>query len=304
MNARMTMTEWLLLLLLAALWSFSYLFNRVALDDIPVATVVLGRVGIAALALTIFLRARGGRLPATVAIWAGMLVLSLLNNVVPFLLIVGGQTHIDSGLAAILLGVTPLFGLVISRIFSREEPFTLGRAGGLVLGIAGLVVLVGPTALSGLGGDLLGQGMMLGAALSYAFAAVYGRRFRALDPYAAAACQLICSTAVLLPIAGVVDRPWTLAPGWLALGAILGTAVLATAVAYVIYFRILSTAGSTNLLLVTLLVPPGAVIWGALLLGERVGWDGLLGMLLIIAGLMAIDGRPWEWLRRLVRRSV
>lgn len=304
MNTRMNVTEWLLVLLLAAIWSVSYLFNRVALDDLPVATVVLGRVGIGALALYLFLRLRGGDLPQGARIWAAILLLAILNNVLPFLLIVGGQTRIDIGLAAILLGATPLFGLVISRVFGREEKITPGRVGGLLLGIAGLAVLVGPSALAGLGDDLLGQAMMLAAALSYAVAAVFGRRLRDIDPYSLATAQLICSTVVVLPIVLAFDAPWSLSPGWLALGAILGIAILATSIAYVLYFRILSTAGATNLLLVTLLVPPGAVVWGALLLDERIGWNGLLGMTLIIAGLVAIDGRLWDWLRLRARRGV
>ena len=302
MNARMTLLEWSLVVLLAAIWSFSYLFNRVALDDLPVVTVVLGRVGIGALALAFYLRFRRVALPRGGGVWAGLFLLALLNNVFPFLLIVGGQTRIDSGLAAILLGVSPLVSLILSRLVGGEERMTPARIGGLALGLVGLAVLVGPAALSGLGGDLLGQVMVLGAATSYAAAALYGRRFRGHDPYAVATGQLLCSTAVVLPLAAIVDAPWTLSPGWLAWGAILGIALLATSVAYVLYFRILATAGATNLLLVTLLVPPGAVLWGTLLLGERIAWTGLVGMALIILGLVVLDGRAGERLRRAVGR--
>jgi drug/metabolite transporter (DMT)-like permease len=219
----------------------------------------------------------------------------------PFCLIVWGQTHIASGLAAILNATTPLFTVIVAHVLTDDERMTGNRLAGLLIGIVGVVVTIGPGALSGLGSDVLAQLAVLAAAVSYAFAGVLGRRFRKLGivPMAAATGQVMASTLMLLPLALLVDRPWTLpmpsAETW---AAIFGTAALSTALGYILYFRILETAGATNLLLVKFLIPVSAIMLGALVLGERLSLPHFLGMALIGVGLAAIDGR----LLRLIRR--
>ena len=198
--------------------------------------------------------------------------MGLLNNAIPFCLIVWGQTHIASGLAAILNATTPMFTVVVAHVLTDDERMTRNRLAGLLIGLAGVVVIIGPGALQSLGSDVLAQVAVLAAAVSYAFAGVFGRRFRRLGvaPMAASTGQVIASTAILLPLALLVDRPWTLpmpsAETW---AAIFGTAALSTALGYILYFRILETAGATNLLLVTFLIPVSAILLGALVLGER-----------------------------------
>jgi drug/metabolite transporter (DMT)-like permease len=233
--------------------------------------------------------------------------MGLLNNVAPFCLIVWGQAHIASALAAILNATTPLSTVVVAHFLTDDEKMTGKRLAGVLFGLAGVAVMIGPDALKGLGGDLAAQLAVLLAAVSYAFAGVYGRRFARMGvaPLGAATGQVTASTIVLAPIALLVDRPWTLAPPSLAVwGAVVGIAALSTALAYVLYFRILATAGATNLLLVTFLIPISAILLGVLLLGERLDLRHFVGMALIGAGLAAIDGRLLNLSRmRAARRS-
>jgi len=286
--------DWALLLVLAVLWGGAFFFAGVALRGLPPFTLVTLRVGLAALILNGVLRALHVRLPRTAAAWRACLGMGLLNNVVPFCLIVWGQTHIASGLAAILNAATPLLTVLVAHALTDDEKLTPGRLAGVLLGLAGVAVMLGPDALGGLGADVLAQLAVLAAALSYAFAGVWGRRFKRLGivPLAAASGQVTASSLILLPIALLVDRPWTLAPpAWPVWGAVIGIAVLSTALGYVIYFRILASAGATNLLLVTFLMPVTAVLLGVLVLGEHLAARHFLGMALIGAGLAAIDGR-------------
>jgi drug/metabolite transporter (DMT)-like permease len=300
-NRTMTPTEWAMLLALSVLWGGSFFFTGIAVKELPPLTIVVLRVGLAAAMLALVLRMLGVRLPRERAVWAAFLGMGLLNNAIPFCLIVWGQTHIASGLAAILNATTPLFTVVVAHVLTHDERMTGNRLAGILIGLAGVVVIIGPGALQSLGSDVLAQVAVLAAAVSYAFAGVLGRRFRRLGvaPMAAATGQVIASTIILLPLALLVDRPWTLplpsAPVW---AAIFGTAALSTALGYILYFRILETAGATNLLLVTFLIPVSAILLGALVLGERLSLPHFLGMALIGAGLAAIDGR----LLRLVRR--
>ena len=297
-NATMGSTEWLLLLALSVLWGGSYFFVEVALVDLQPFTVVLARVGLAAAVLVLLSRLTGARMPRDGQTWIAFMVMGALNNLVPFCLIVWGQTQIASGLASILNATTPLFTVVLAHVLTADERMTQNRFGGVVLGLAGVVVLMGPGALSGVGTSALAQAAVLGAALSYAIAGIYGRRFRGLPPLVTAAGQLAATTVMMAPIALLADRPWTMAaPAWSTVGAIAGLALLSTALAYVIYFRILATAGATNLLLVTFLIPVSAILLGVSVLGERLAPEHLIGMALIGGGLAAIDGRALRALR-------
>ena len=286
----MNRTEWTLLLLLALLWGGSFFFGKVALAAVPPLTLVVLRTGIAALALIAFLAARGETLPSSLALWRGFLVMGLLNNAIPFALINWGQTRIDSGLAAILNATTPLFTVLLAHLVTSDEKLTRNRMAGVALGFAGVVVMIGPAALGGLGGAGLAKLAVLAAAASYACAGLYGRRLGTLPPATAACGMLVASALIMLPVALVVDRP-ALPAGtiiWEAVGAL---ALLGTALAYIVYFRILATAGATNLLLVTFLIPVSALLLGGVVLGERPDGAAFAGMALIFLGLVAVDGR-------------
>lgn len=289
----MTAPEWALLLVLSLLWGGSFVFTGVALTALPPLTVVVLRVGLAALILGTAAAAAGARWPREARVWRAFLGMGLLNNVVPFCLIVWSQTQIASGLAAILNAATPLFTVVVAHVLTADERMTGNRLAGVVIGFAGVAVMVGPSALGG-GGELAAECASLGAALAYAFAGVYGRRFGRMrvPPLVTAAGQVAASSLILLPVALLHDRPWALpAPGPAVWGAVLGAATLSTALAFVIYFRLLASAGAANVLLVTLLVPVSAILLGALVLGERLEPRHYAGMAVIALALAAVDGR-------------
>jgi drug/metabolite transporter (DMT)-like permease len=293
-------TEWCLLLVLAVLWGGSFFFFKVLIEALPPFTVVLGRVGLAAILLNLFLALRGDRLPASPGVWGRFAVMGLMNNVVPFTLIVFGESRISSGLASILNATTPLFTVLAAHFLTANEKATAAKVAGVAIGFLGVAALIGPDAFLRSGSeDLIGEAACLAAALVYAFAGIYGRRFRGVRPLTAATGQLTASTFILIPIAAFVDHPWTLpapnAPVW---AAMVGIAVLSTALAYSLYFRILAVAGATNLLLVTFLIPASALLLGWLALGETIRPAAFGGMALIGAGLGCIDGRPLYWLRR------
>lgn len=298
----MTALEWAMLIVLAAVWGGSFFFNGVALRELPVFTVVVSRVALAALILLLILKLQGERMPRDRRIWLAFFGMGLLNNVIPFSLIVWGQQHIASAVASILNASTPLFTVVFAHFLTRDEKMTGGKLAGVVIGFIGVAVMIGFDALQALGTNVVAQLMCLGAAVSYAFAGIFGRRFRTMGvtPMMTATGQVIASSILLFPLMLIIDRPWTLAtPSMVAIGALIGVAALSTALAYVLYFRILSTAGATNLLLVTFLIPVSAIILGVLFLNESLLPKHIAGMALIGIGLAAIDGRPWKrWVNR------
>ena len=259
--------EWGLLVTLTVLWSGSFLFAKVALAEVGPLTVVLARVGIAAGALIVVMALTGDRLPMTATAWRAFAVMGVLNNVLPQGLISWGMLHIDSGLASMLNAATPLFSVLLAHAAGRERA-TVAHLAGVMVGLVGVAVLVGPAALRGVRADVIGQICVLGAAVSYACAGLYGRRLLTLSPAGASAGMLAAAALALLALA-----------------------LFSTAAGYVVYFMILRTAGPTNLLLVTLLMPIGAIGLGAAVLGERLSLASLLGAALIFTGLAIIDGR-------------
>lgn len=292
----MNLREWTMLLALAAVWGGSFFFNGIAVQELPVFTVVGFRVTLAALILLAILRLRGERMPRGRQVWAAFLGMGLLNNAVPFSMIVWGQQHIASGVASILNASTPLFTVIFAHVLTRDERMTTGRLAGVAIGFAGVAVMIGPAALRDLGVQVAAQLACLAGAVSYAFAGIYGRRFQAMgiSPISTATGQVMASGMILLPLVLLVDRPWTLAaPGPAAILALVGVAAISTALAYVLYFRILATAGATNLLLVTFLIPVSAILLGTLFLDETLLPRHLAGMALIGAGLVTLDGRLW-----------
>ncbi len=286
--------EWALLLVLSVLWGGSFFFNGVAVRELPSFTLVWLRVASASVALLIVLRLLGQTMPMQGRVWLAFFGMGFLNNVVPFVLIVWGQHRIASGLASILNATTPLFTVLVAHLLTPDEKLTPLKGAGVLVGFVGVAVMIGPEALNGLGGGALAELACLVAALSYAFAAIFGRRFRRMGvaPLATAAGQVGASTILLFPVMLLADRPWALVPPHAATWvAVLGLGLLSTALAYGLYFRILATAGATNVLLVTLLVPVSAILLGALVLGERLLPRQFLGMALIGLGLLFIDGR-------------
>ncbi|WP_293264693.1 DMT family transporter [Neptunomonas sp.] len=295
-NTSMGLREWAMLIVLSVLWGGSFFFVGVAVTDLPPLTIVLLRVGLAAIALWSIALIMGLRPPKSVGVWVAFLGMGLLNNVIPFVLIVWGQTQIASGLASILNAATPIFAVVVAGILLPDERATPLKLAGVAVGFIGVVVMIGLPALGGVD-SLLAQVAIIAATLSYAFAGVYGRRFKvmAINPIITAAGQVTASALVLTPITLMVDGPLDVAgPSMGTWAAIVGLAVLSTAVAYVLYFKILERAGATNLLLVTLLVPISAILLGSLFLNESLELVHLVGMALIALGLSAIDGRMWK----------
>jgi drug/metabolite transporter (DMT)-like permease len=303
-NKVMGPLEWCLLIILSILWGGSFFFSKVALAELPPLTLVFGRVCVAAVALNLTVYATGNRMPRSLKTWSSLFVMGALNNLIPFSLIFWGQTQIASGLASILNSTTPLFTVVLAHLFTRDERMTTNRLSGVLLGLLGIAVMIGPDALHGLGANVLAQIAVLGAAISYGFAGNFGRRFKGLPPLVTAAGQVTATSVMMLPIMLVADRPWTLPlPSVGTCGAVVALALLSTALAYVIYFRILAVAGATNLLLVTFLIPVSALLLGTSILGERFDPRHFGGMALIALGLAAIDGRPLRYLKNWLART-
>lgn len=302
MNApaqHMSPGQWALLILLAFLWGCSFLFMGIAARELPTFTIVLVRVGLAALILIPVVYALGHRLPSTLRFWQPFFVMAILNNVIPFWLIVTSQRQIASGLASVLNATTPVFTLLVAQIFGSDERLSANKLAGVILGIAGVAVLVGPEAMFGRASSVLGMMCMLGAALGYAFSGLWGRRLRGHPPLVSAASQLICSTLILLPLTLVIDRPGSLpVPSMEAIFALVGLAALATALAYVVFFRIMAVSGSNNVMLVTLLIPVFAIPLGAWRLGEVLLPRHFAGAAIIALSLLVIDGRLLAFARR------
>jgi len=296
----MGLSEWILLVVLSVLWGGSFFFIKIVLKDLQPLTVVLSRVSLAAIALTTFVFLKGKRMPISPSLWGEFLVMGILNNLLPFSLIVWGETHIDSGLAAILNTTTPVFTVVLAHFLTQDERLTPNRIVGILLGLCGVVVLVGLEALHRIGMNSLGQVAILGAACSYGCAGIYGRRFKRFSPEVAAAGMLTGTAIMMLPLVLILEHPWTLSPSAATWEAVLGLSLLSTAIAYLIYFHLLAVAGATNLLLVTFLIPVSALGLGVFILGEQLQWTEFFGMVLIFAGLAAIDGRLVDRIQQLI----
>src|SRR5215217_7922376 len=293
-NQEMTGREWAILLMLAVIWGGAFMFIGVAVRHVAPLTYVWLRLSIAAIGMLVFLKLKGERLGLPREVWGAILLLALLNNALPFTLFGWGQTHIASGLASILNATTPIWGVVVAHFLTADERMSPRKIAGVLLGFGGVAMMIGPAILSDLGTDGLAQLACVTASLSYALAAVWARRFRRLgvSPLSVTTGQLTAGALMMLPFALFVDQPWTRAfPPITALAAITALALLCTAFGYVLYFRLIDRAGATNALLVTLLVPPVAILLGGLFLGEQLAPQDFLGLGLIALGLAAIDGR-------------
>lgn len=294
---RMTAVEWLLLIVLGLCWGCTFFFNEIAVLEVPPLLIILFRVSLAAAILWVAVIVSGAPVPREGSVWRALLVMAVINSAVPFFLIVWGQVHITGGLASILIATSPLFAVIAAHFFTTDEGFTLGKVLGVLAGLTGVVFLIGPELLGDIGSDFLGQLALLGAAFLYAISAIYGRRFsaRKVQPLIVATGQMTMSVVLLLPIALIFEPPWALeSPGIPAWGAMISLAVISTSFAYLIYFRILATAGAINILLVNFLVPVSALLLGIFILGETLTTEQMIGMAFIALGLALIDGRVFQ----------
>jgi drug/metabolite transporter (DMT)-like permease len=230
-------------------------------------------------------------MPKWGSVWGTFLLMGLFNGAVPYTLITWAEIHIDSGLAAILNALMPLFTVLLAHLFTGDERLNWMKVVGIFLGFLGVVTLIGPAALKGLGKDVLAQLAVMAAALCYAIAIIYGRRLKEITPLVSATGQLFCAAFLTLPMMLLFDAPWTLSPSFISLGALSCLSLLGTALAYLLYYYLLPQIGSTNLSLVTYLIPITGVFWGALLLGERLHWSAFLALGLILAGIAGVNNR-------------
>lgn len=299
-KVRMGLVEWSLFFTLSLLWGSSFLFISIAVSEIPPLTVVNFRVGIAAIALWVVVYLFRLKPILSLKNWLSLAVMGLLSNAFPFLLIVWGQQYIASGLASILNATTPLFTVVIAGFLLADERISALKIFGVLIGFAGVVFMIGlPKEISQ--DNLLAQLAILAAAVFYALAGVYGRRFKktGIAPIVLAAGQVTTSAIILLPITLTIDGwPDFSSAHWQPWGALITLALSSTAIAYVLYFKLLASAGATNSAMVTLMIPVFAVLLGWYFLDEDLVWIHFVGMLLIAIGLSAIDGRAWQKRRR------
>jgi len=293
-NRAMNRQDWAILLFLSVLWGGSFFFIEIALDTVAPFTLVLIRLVLAAAMLWAFLAVKRQRLAMPPGAAPAFLILALLNNVIPFVLFAWAQEEINGGLASILNATTPIWGVIVAHILTADEKATPGKIGGVLLGFTGVAVMIGADFLSRVGVAVLAQLGCLAATLCYALAGVHARRFRGMgiDPVAVSTGQLTVAAIVMLPLVLVFEPPWlAAAPSLEAWAALAALALFCTSLAYILYFRLLASAGATNSLLVTFLIPITAILLGAFFLGERLEPRHFAGMALIGLGLAAIDGR-------------
>jgi len=287
-HSRNPSLELALLLALAALWGGSYTFIKLGVATIPPITLIAARTAIAGLLLLAIMHARGMRLPRDAATWRRFLFQACLNSVIPWTLIAWAERTLDAGLATILNSTSPVFTFFLTLAIARHETPSLRKLFGVVLGIAGICLIVGVQAFAGLGEQLVAQLATIAATVCYAGAAIFSRGFRDLDPIAPAAGSLLAGAAILAPLSLVVDRPWTLAPSMSSLLALLGLAVFSTAFAFVIYFRLIQTLGSVGTTAQAYLRVPIGVAFGVIFLGESLSPTAWIGLGCVVVGVAAM----------------
>lgn len=298
----MSTSDWGQLLLLGFLWGGTFFFARIAVAEIPPLALVLYRVSIAALVLHLWLRIRGISFASALEKPGPFLCLALLNNVIPFSLIFTGQTRIGAGLASIFYATTPLWTILIANLLTADEKLSTTKLAGIGIGITGAAIMIGPGLLSNLGGPVWAKLAVVGAAISYGFGVVYAKRFKDMKPSVVATGQLTASTMIMLQIVFLLYSPAEVMTSSIAIWAAVGVlAVFTTALAFILYFKLIASAGATNASLVTLLVPASAILLGTVFLGERLEPFEIAGITLITASLLIIDGRVFR--RRMSQKS-
>lgn len=290
---------WAELMLLATIWGASFLSIRIALDEITPIASVAHRVLWAMLVLWCVVAAMRIPLPRNPKIWLAFLVMGTLNNVIPFTLMAWGQLYIESGLTSILNGFTAIIGVVVASIFFADERMTFRKTTGVCLGFFGVVIAIGLENFKSFDLRSLAQLAVIGGTVSYALASVWARKLLVgLPPQLAAAGMLTGATMIMLPLAYVFEGGLSFDLQPRTIMAVGYYAVIATAVAYLLYYRVLAMAGSGNLMLVTLLVAPIAIVLGAVFLDEALGANAYLGFAILALGLIILDGRAWKAIRR------
>lgn len=290
----MSAADWGIIMLLSLLWGCVFFFAELGLRSFQPNTLAFLRMALAVPPMILALKLMGHHLPTDRKSWGQLFILGALNAAFPFILFFWGQTQIESGLASILNATTPLWGVITAHFLTRDEKATPTRVGGVLLGLAGIMVMVGTEALGGISGSVLAQLACLAATLLYALAAVYARTLShsAMTPLVVATGQVVTAALIMLPVMLLVDQPWALPPPrWDAWAGAIGLAIPSTAIAYFFYFRLIDRAGASNAMLVAFIMPVVAIILGVVVLGETVEPKEVAGAMLIALGLIAIDGR-------------
>jgi len=293
-----------MLLSLAAIWGGSFLFIKVALGSVSPVTVAAGRIGLGALVLYTVMRLKGQSLPPPGRHWIIIVIAALLGNAVPFSLISTGERHIDSAVAAMLMATIPLFTIVLAQFMTRDERLTPEKAVGVAIGFAGVVILLGPSALRGLGQQVVAQALVASAALCYATSAIFSRHLRGLAMLPTAAAILMVASAVTVPASLILEHPWTLTPTWSAIGAVAVLGVVSTALAQLLLLRILKVMTASFLSLNNYLVPLFGTLWGMLFLSERPAPTAGVALAVILLGIFVSQRRMrWKAAPAVTRRA-
>lgn len=297
-NHTMNIREWGLLIVISIVWGLSFFFIEIALLELQPFTLVFYRIGIAAMILIVLVYSSGQRIPFDLQSWKKFFILGLFNNFLPFTLISWGQLHITSSLASILNATTPLITVFLAHYLTRDERMTGNRLAGVIVGIAGVSLLVGPEALRGMSSHTLGQLAIIGAACSYAYGGIYIRELKHVPVLTAISGTLISATLMTFCCVLLFEYPLVMSMQIKTLSSLLGMSVLGTAIAYILYFKLIRTAGATNTLLVTFLVPITALLLGVLILKESISSLAIIGMLVVFSGLVLVDGRVLKLRKR------
>ncbi len=296
---RMTAQYWGLLVFLSFLWGGSFFLTSVAIKEITPFTLVFVRLTIADIALFIVIIAIGARIPKDLSTWGQFLVLGTFGSAVPFALIFWGMLKVSGGLASILTSMTPLSTIIIAHFFTADEKLTWQRFWGVMVGVGGVIVIVGPSVLSDSGSQIASQAAILAASVCYGIAGVYGKRFFGMQPVVVAFGQVASAAVLILPMALVFEHPFSQAlPSTAAIASVVALALFSSALAFIVFFRILMRVGATNVVLVTLLIPVTAIILGAVILGEKLLLRHFAGLAVIVCGLLIVDGRIIDYFRR------
>ncbi len=277
-----------LLVLLATLWGAAYTLVKVGVETIPPLTLISGRTLIAGAILLAIMRLRGIVMPRDPAVWKRFMIQACLNSVVPFTLIAYAERHVGAGLATILGSNAPIFAFLLALLFVRHERPTLRQSFGVAAGLTGICLVVGVDALNGLGQDVMAQLALVLSAVMFGAAALFGRNFNGLDSMVPAAGSMICGAIILIPLSLVIDRPWTLTPSTASIVALIALAVFSTALAFVIYFRLIQTLGSVGATAQAYLRVPLGVGLGVVFLGETLSPTVWIGLVFVVVGIAAM----------------
>ncbi len=295
---RMGLREWSLILILSIIWGSSFLFMGILIKELPPLTITALRLSLAALALNLIPKERTLKFP-----WRELFILGLTNSTIPYALILWGQVYIASSLASILNSTSPFLTSLLAHFLTEDEKLTKNKVSGVIIGFSGTLLMLGPDALRS-DSDLVGQLMVLSGVLCYSYATVFAKKlYGVLSPLAIASGQLITAALTSLPLAIILEKPWTLPnPSASAWASLMGLSFISTALAYVIFFEVLGSSGATQVNLVTLLIPVTATLLCTTLLGEVLECRNLLGMVIILTGLSIVDGRLPYLLRKALGR--